>query len=123
MHKLYAQAIYIAAQKDGADAKKLVKQLTEALKDRGRLKLLPSILRELERIEAREAKLAPQLEVSSESEAARALKEAAAQGIHAVHARVNDALIRGWRASANGKLIDHSAKRELVELYRKVTTP
>jgi F0F1-type ATP synthase delta subunit len=122
MQNIYAQALYSASQKDSADPKKLVAQLVKYLQASGRSKLLPSILKDLERIEAREAKLAPVVEVAHENEAAAALKHAATLGIHTTKAQVNPALIQGWRATGNGKLYDQSAKRSLVELYRNVTT-
>jgi F0F1-type ATP synthase delta subunit len=122
MQNVYAQALYSASQKDSADPKKLVAQLVKYLQASGRSKLLPSILKDLERIEAREAKLAPVVEVAHENETAAALKHAAALGIHAKKAHVNPTLIQGWRATGNGKLYDQSAKRSLVELYRNVTT-
>jgi hypothetical protein len=66
--------------------------------------------------------LAPIIEVAHAHESAEAIKQAASHGIHVEHAQVNPALIKGWRATGNGKLIDHSAKRELIDLYRSVTT-
>ena len=122
MKNLYAQAVYNAAQKDGADAKKLVAQLVTYLKSNGREKLLPSILQDLRRLEEREAKLEPVVEVAHEKDAAHALKEAAAHGIHATKTHVNKTLIQGWRATGNGKLLDHSAKRSLIEIYRNAIT-
>ncbi len=120
MTELYAQALFNAAQEDGADAKKLVANLAKSLSTQGRLKLLPDILRSLQRLEARNAKLASVVEAASEKESAKALKEAAAAGIHAAHAVVNEALIKGWRATSTTKLVDASAKRSLVDLYRSV---
>ncbi|MBA3789116.1 F0F1 ATP synthase subunit delta [Patescibacteria group bacterium] len=122
MTNLYAQALWTASQQEGADAKKLVKNLTEHLKEQGRLKLLPSILADLKRLDARNTKLAASVEVAHEREAPTALKEAVARGIHAEKAHVNVSLIKGWRASGQGMLIDASAKRELIELYRSITT-
>jgi F0F1-type ATP synthase delta subunit len=117
----YAQALYEAAHKEGADAKTLVKNLTKHLEAEGRMKLLSGILGDLKRLEAAQAKLAPTVEVAHERESATALKSAREHGIHAEHAHVNPTLIKGWRATGDGKLIDHSAKRELIELYRNIT--
>lgn len=122
MTELYAQALFNAAHKDGADAKKLVANLTKHLGIQGRTKLLPGILRSLQRLEARNAKLASVVEVAHAGESAKALKAAAAVGIHAAHAQVNESLIKGWRASSNSKLADASAKRSLIDLYRSITT-
>jgi F0F1-type ATP synthase delta subunit len=121
MDKLYAKALDDLAHKDGTNTKSLVADLTKHLVATGRTKLLPGILRQLKIIEARRAKLAPSVEVASQSEAAHALKEAAASGITATKAHVNHALITGWRARSGGTLIDRSAKRGLIDIYRNVT--
>jgi len=129
MPEQYAQAIWNLSQKESAEenngAKKLVANLSKHLEETGRLKLLPQILIALQKIEERQAKVSTLVEVASEHEAKTALKEAAAKGIHAEHAVVNDSLISGWRATGkvNGKetLIDASSKRALLELYQAVT--
>lgn len=122
MDKIYAKAIDDLAQREGTDPKKLVSDLIAHLKKSGRTKLLPGILRELNIIEVRRAKLAPSVEVASEAEAADALTEAKAAGISATKAHVNHALIKGWRARSGGTLIDRSAKRGLIDIYRNVTS-
>jgi hypothetical protein len=121
MVKDYAQALYTAAGREGADAKVLVQNLATSLEKKGNIKLLPLILRELKHIEARALKLAPSVEVASAGESAHALKGAAAHGIHAEHAHVNHSLIKGWRALGKNMLVDHSAKRSLIELYQSIT--
>ncbi len=67
------------------------------LRETGREKLLPRILRELKRIDARAQSFGELLEVASAAEKASAEKEAHALGITA-HAQVNHGLISGWRA-------------------------
>ncbi len=122
MEKVYAQALFREAQKEGADAKTLVSRLAAHLERVGRRKLLPGILREFKRIGAQAEKLMPTVEVAHQKDAAQALTEAAAHGIHAAHAHVNHDLIHGWRASGNGKTVDASAKAALVRLYQNITT-
>jgi F0F1-type ATP synthase delta subunit len=122
MQKLYAKAIDELAQTSGANAKKLAAQLSAHLAASGRSKLLPGILRELRILAARRAKLEPALEVASQAEADEALREAKKEGIIATKTRVNHDLIKGWRARSGGTLIDRSAKRSLIDLYRSVTT-
>jgi F0F1-type ATP synthase delta subunit len=122
MEKLYAKAIDDLVHHKGGDVKKLVAALVTQLKSSGRTKLLPGIVRELKVLEARRAKTAPTLEVASEKEAPAALAAAKAEGIDVAKAHVNHALIKGWRARSGGQLIDRSAKRSLVDLYRKVTS-
>ena len=122
MDKLYAKAIDHLAHQEGADTKSLTASLVKHLHEAGRSKLLPGILRELKVIEARREKLIPTVEVASEKEAAHALAEAKAAGINATKAHVNHALIKGWRARSGGTLIDKSAKRGLIDIYRNVTS-
>lgn len=123
MPEVYAQALYTEAHKEGADAKSLVENLAKHLKATGREKLLPSILRHLQRIEQKHAKLLPTVEVAHERDAEKALKEAGQHGIHASRAHVNHQLISGWRATEKGRLVDHSSKNALITLYRKIVTP
>lgn len=68
------------------------------LKRTGRMKLLPSVLRELRIEEARANKLAPRMETSVD----------------------NPSLISGWRKLENGVLTDRSAKSALIDIYRNI---
>ena len=120
MEKAYAHAIAEAVRR-GDDEAALVAGLTAHLAREGRSKLLPAILRELQRLAAAEAKLAPQIEVASEAESAGAQIAARAVGIESATVRVNPDLIRGWRARSGSRLIDHSAKHALVDLYQRIT--
>lgn len=119
MEKIYAQAIQRALK--NSDEKSVVKGLLGHLKERGRMKLLPGILRELKSESLRGRNLEGSVEVASEKEAKAALLAAKAEGIDATRAVVNESLISGWRATGNGLLIDRSAKRALVDLYRQIT--
>jgi hypothetical protein len=68
------------------------------LKRTGRLKLLPLVLRELYREEARAKKSAPRTETVEE----------------------NPALISGWRTLENSMLTDHSGKSALIDIYKRI---
>lgn len=114
LERIYAEAL---AKAEKPDAKSLFAHLQAT----GRMKLLPGIKRELLRMQERERKLAPKLAVASEAEQAHAKKEAAELGIEAAEVTIDHSLIRGWRATAKGVLVDHSAKRALVDLYRQIT--
>lgn len=119
----YTRILELAAETgDDKVADDAVTRLIAHLTSTGRSKLLPSIGQELKKIRARRLALAPKVEVASEAEAAGALQGAAAAGIHAETATINPSLIRGWRASGAGRLVDHSGKRALIELYKKVIT-
>jgi F0F1-type ATP synthase delta subunit len=119
MEKQYAQALFDLAQKPGASAADLVKRLMAHLKETGREKLLPRILREYRRIEARAQTFGEELEVASDKEAAKASTEAKSLGITA-KPTVNPALVTGWRARSGSRLIDRSGKRALIDLYRQI---
>ncbi len=71
-------------------------QLAEHLKRTGKMKLLPSILKELKEKAALEAKRAPMKETAKE----------------------NPSLISGWRSIENGVLTDRTGKRALLEIYK-----
>ena len=74
-------------------------QFIAHLKRVGRMKLLPQVLLELQREEARAKKLAPQRETATE----------------------NPSLISGWRTLENGMLTDHPGKSALIDIYKKIT--
>lgn len=121
MHKDYAIAVHQARMREGATDESVVAGLVRHLKETGRMKLLPGIVRELKKLEARAEKHAAILEVASEREtsaAEAALKEA---GITPQHTIVNTSLIRGWRVRAHGTLIDRSAKQSLIDIYQNIT--
>lgn len=119
MEKEYAHALFELAQKPGTQADELVQKLVAHLKETGREKLLPRILRELKRIEARAESFGELLEVASENEVKQAEREAQALGITA-KAQVNGTLVSGWRARAGSRVIDRSGKRALLDLYREI---
>ncbi|MBU2329973.1 hypothetical protein KKG57_00720 [Patescibacteria group bacterium] len=120
MEKQYAQAL-AQSLKNGTDEEKLISGFVTHLKEEGRMKLLPGILRELKSIQARSQKLAPHIEIASESEKKQALEEAKEAGIETDSVSINESLIRGWRARSGGISDDRSAKQALVDLYQKIT--
>ena len=119
MEKEYAQALKNALQK-GEQADTLVARLTAHLKERGRLKLLPAILRELKVLKAKHSATAPVVEAASKAEADAAKREAKQEGIEVAEVTINPNLISGWRAMSGGTLVDRSGKRALADLYRKI---
>ena len=121
MEKEYAQALAHMSQTSGKDEATLVSGLVKHLKASGRMKLLPGIVRELKREHNRSEKLAPVLEVASASDEAGAKATLLKEGVTVEKTIVNPSLIRGWRARANGLLWDHSAKRALTDIYKKIT--
>lgn len=107
---------------DTAEAKRASEKLIDHLKRHGRVKLLPDLLHSLKAIDARHQSLAPIVEVAHQHDAKNAISAAEKAGIHASHAKVNHELLSGWRAQAEGKLVDHSGKGALVAIYQKVTS-
>ncbi len=121
MEKEYAQAVATMSRREGADEAAIVSGLVRELKVSGRAKLLPGILRELRTLQAHEAKLAPVLEVATAKDEAVGREAMKKEGIEIESVIVNPSLIQGWRARANGLLWDHSAKRALTDIYKKIT--
>lgn len=106
-----------------ADEKKkhaVVEKLVMHLKSNGRVKMLSQIANELKKIDARRTKMQPVLEVASEKEVHAAHKGAEEAGLPTHKAHINHALIRGWRVKDANRLVDHSAKRALIDIYKKV---
>jgi F0F1-type ATP synthase delta subunit len=117
----YTHVLEVAAElEEGPAQEDAVAKLIAHLKSEGRMKMLPQIVHELKKINARRLLRASVLEVASEKESARAKKEAAAAGIAVTHTKVNHDLISGWRVLSGNKLVDHSAKRALLDIYKKV---
>lgn len=110
----------VAELEDAPTADHAVHKLILHLRSAGRMRMLPEIVRELRKIAARKHALRPRVEVAHEKEATHALAAAAASGISATRAIVNPALISGWRAQKAGVLVDHSAKRALVDIYQNI---
>ena len=120
MERAYAQALAQSLAR-GTDEAKLVEGLVSHLKEEGRIKLLPGIVRELKALQAKSAKLGASLEVASEGEKKGALEAARSAGIETDTVTVNPELIKGWRARSGSVLVDRSAKQALVDLYQKIT--
>lgn len=116
----YADALARLPEDAPADA--VVAALTRALAAKGRTKLLPAILAELRAKEGRKLATKPVVEVAKESEKSKALTAAKSEGIEAAETVVNPALLSGWRARGKGLLVDRSGKKNLVDLYRKITS-
>ena len=120
MEREYAQALSGSLAR-GTDEAKLVDGLVKHLKEEGRMKLLPGIVRELKRLQTEASKLAPSLEIATEADRAASMQAAKDAGIETVDVTVNPSLIKGWRARSGSVLVDRSAKQALVDLYQKIT--
>ena len=121
MNHTYAKTIARLAAREHARPKDIVSGLVAHLKTHGRLKLLPAILREVRMTHLRKQETLPSIEAASEKEGIAAKRTVAAEGMEIGKMTINPSLIRGWRAQGGGILIDRSAKRSLIELYRNIT--
>lgn len=117
MEKLYAQILY-KLQESGKEQS--AESLIAHLKRTGRLKLLPRILRAYKEEIERRGEKSVSVEIASSADEAEALKEAKAHGIDAPKTVVNKNLLKGFRVRTQGKLIDRSAKRSLIDLYYNI---
>ncbi len=118
----YTRLLEVAAETgDKAVSDAAVTKLIAHLQSVGRMNMLPHIAKELRKVAARRHALRPVVEVAHKNEEHHALKAAAEMGIVAKEARVNPSLIHGWRARSHDTLVDHSAKRALLDIYQKVT--
>ncbi|MBI5405419.1 F0F1 ATP synthase subunit delta [Candidatus Kaiserbacteria bacterium] len=104
---------------DKAASDAAVTKLILHLKSAGRMKMLPAIVRELQKVAARRHALRPRVEVAHKKEEGEALRAAAASGIVVRYASVNPSLIFGWRARGDDMLVDRSAKQALLRIYQK----
>lgn len=111
----------VAESEDRKVRDEAVAKLILHLKSMGRVKMLGEIAKELRKVNARRAALAPLVEAASEAEAKEALHAAAEAGIVAKKVRVNTSLIKGFRVRGRGLLVDRSAKQTLVEIYQRST--
>ncbi len=123
---IYADAL-IAMTERGANPKEAVaafKRYAEARGMHGVMARLPAILDRRESAHKRRHEVA--VSVAHERDAAHAKREAAEQmkelGVdtHAVHVRLDDTLIGGWRMEAHNTLIDNSFKKHLMSLYASI---
>ncbi len=119
MENLYATVV-TRLLASGRKEDEIVGNLVKHLKAKGRVKLLPGILRALKTQMERSKTLGATVEVASKEEAKTALAEAKALGIDAEEAVVNPILLSGWRARKEGVLVDRSGKRALTDIYRGI---
>lgn len=117
----YTRVLTEALALDGPSQEKVFDAVLAHLKSTGRKELLRDIHTELRKTHFRQVARAPKVFVASTKEAAGALAAANREGIHAEKALIDPSLIRGWRASEAGTILDRSAKRALISIYQKLT--
>ncbi|QSH39551.1 F0F1 ATP synthase subunit delta [Candidatus Kaiserbacteria bacterium] len=122
----YAHALHNTLKKAStkSEASGHVDALVAALQKSGKLKALPAILREYERIELRKNAHKPTLTLSDtkdEGIARKELEQRLGEKISDVAIETDENLVGGWRYIHNDTLLDTSYKAALLELYRRVT--
>lgn len=122
----YAHALYHSLKDVTSEAEVTTRMsaLMRVLRKAGKMKALPTILREFTRIHERNAARQATLTVARETDlpTARAALAARLPGAHSdVAAVVDDTLIGGWRYVHHDTLIDTSHKAALLALYRRIT--
>jgi F0F1-type ATP synthase delta subunit len=128
MPREYAQALFetIQSAQGAKETTAFVDRLVELLKCAGKVKLLPSILREYERLENKHKHERPVLTIARNSDATSAKKTAHEQFKDVLSddalVQVDDTLIGGWRLSSRNVLVDRSYKAALLKLYRSIVS-
>src|SRR3989338_5412163 len=127
MQTAYAQALWKIIE-NGANPRSAVKTLCQALNARGRLGLLPKIARAFNLLAVRaEARNTVTLKVARHADGKRALKEAsgfikdAAIKTDDVKISIDENLIGGWGLEGLELLHDASHKRQLLDIYERVS--
>lgn len=127
----YAEALYRALQgkETATDGKKVFLSFRKVVSSRGHDRLFPFIMRELEKIIARE-KIKNEVTLvtadnKSVSKWSHAYDHYEKEGIIQKHMTrrdvVDDSIVGGFQIRTRDTLIDGSYKKSLVELYRNVT--
>ena len=125
--KEYAQAL-IDVRAKGASSSMLVKNLLRTLQSRGHEKLLPRIVRELERQEEQAARTGVLVRTADEkarTEAlhkAHALSEEYSLDTSTIRVMEDPSLISGYAIEGPGFRFDTSGRAALLNLYRQLKT-
>jgi F0F1-type ATP synthase delta subunit len=125
----YAEALYRAAHAhNAAPPAVLIDRFVELLAERGHTALLPTVVREYEKIlHERSSNDEVHVRVARREDRdaydARITADLTALGAHdrPVHVSVDETVIGGYAVEANGTRIDRTYKQALVELYSSLT--
>lgn len=124
--RLYAQLVIEVARSAPGGGKELANHFLELLKSRGHERLVPRILRELSRLEARERRRGEiVMRVAKKGDAARYAKQASA--VRPARAGgefrevVDKALVDGFSLEGADFRFDASARRTLITMFETLT--
>ncbi len=119
MPKKYAKAFFdLIKESDNKD--EVVTRFIAFLKSKSKLKLLPKVLHELEKLMEAESKLAPKIILGSEKAKSAALKDAEMLGVSEAQIIQDKKLIGGYKIKAQGFVWDSSYRRYMLDLYEKL---
>ena len=128
MHELYAQALWEMVN-EGKQPHDAVALLRKNLEAKGRSALMPKIAKAFERLAAKEARknnvvltIARQKDAHAAATAAKRMLEHNGLQEVTMEQKVDESLIGGWRLEGRGILVDHSWKKELLEIFERATT-
>lgn len=120
--KEYARAIYEVRKEARTNDGELIGSIVVALSRRRHEKLLPRIAEEYARIEQEAGKDAILIRAASEQEAHRGLSKLRDLGIiGAARMLVDPTVVKGYVLEGKDFRYDASARRALVDLYKRLT--
>jgi F0F1-type ATP synthase delta subunit len=114
----YSKAMF-ELSKAGKSADGIVSGLVKTLKRRGALALLPKVLSSYKRLVERASTQGAQLTVARSADIDGARRASAASDD--VRVMVDERIIGGYRYEEGGRLMDHSFKSALLQVYRNAT--
>jgi F0F1-type ATP synthase delta subunit len=126
----YAEALYEATTgAEEATQDRLIANLMRILEEQGHRKLLPSILREYEHLVTRRLVRERAVLRVARSDDREKLAEAISRDTERIGVdpaqcvtHIDESVVGGYAIEANGKRIDRTHKRALLELYTKLVT-
>ncbi len=119
MHKKYAKALFELLQ-SSENKDELLSKFFDYLKQKGKIKLLPKIVLELERLIEKKEKASSKIIVASEKFKEQAEKAAQMLGVDSSDIRIDDRLIGGYQIKSKDFIWDASFKAYLLQLYNKL---
>ena len=126
----YAEALFLSSQnKSEEDVERIVLATIELLKEKGYIRLLPAILRELEKIQTRREETKELVVRVAQDSDVDAFKEQIQKDVETLAATSlpkkvisDNTLIGGYELRAKGARIDRTYKRSLLTLYNNLIT-
>jgi len=124
MHEEYAKALIELVEKKPKEEERILKDFIALLKQRGHIKLLPKILKSIEKLSEKQEADSVELILAKEKDKEKHLKKAQNYKEHFkilgdVKTKVDDTIIGGFIIKTKQTIVDGSYKKYLMELYNK----